>query len=210
MPLSPPPRSSPRLLLLFLLLLALSWLPSLAADATAADDTPSPPGGSITNITDPNEAAAALIAAADAQAEAEALPLAPPPVGHSHEFGALNTLLMVLVLGLCILSAYLVRVNRFYYLPEYVVSSLFLCVLWVGCSYYYYHCYPYIHTPLHLTPPPQKQTKKRSAAAILVGLVVGGLARLVAPYNRAELDFLSFSPEIFFFLLLPPIIFEAG
>jgi len=43
-----------------------------------------------------------------------------------------------------------------------------------------------------------------------VGLVVGGLARLVAPYNKAELDFLSFRPELFFFLFLPPIIFEAG
>lgn len=117
MPPFPPP--SPRLLLL-LLLLALSLsscvLPSLAAtaDATAGDDA-APPGSTI---TDPNEAAAALIAAADAQAEAEAAPLAPPPPGVSHEFGALNTLLLVLVLGLCILSAYLVRVNRFYYLPE--------------------------------------------------------------------------------------------
>lgn len=52
----------------------------------------------------------------------------------AHEFGALNTLLLVVVLGLCILAAYLIKQNSFYYLPE-------------------------------------------SAAAILVGLVVGGLAR---------------------------------
>jgi solute carrier family 9 (sodium/hydrogen exchanger), member 8 len=84
----------------------------------------------------------------------------------AHEFGALNTLLLVVVLGLCILSAYLIKQNNFYYLPE-------------------------------------------SAAAILVGLVVGGLARLVYP-SEEELAFLTFEPELFFFLLLPPIIFEAG
>jgi solute carrier family 9 (sodium/hydrogen exchanger), member 8 len=84
----------------------------------------------------------------------------------AHEFGALNTLLLVVVLGLCILSAYLIKQNNFYYLPE-------------------------------------------SAAAILVGLVVGGLARLVYP-SEEELEFLTFEPELFFFLLLPPIIFEAG
>jgi sodium/hydrogen exchanger 8 len=84
----------------------------------------------------------------------------------AHEFGALNTLLLVVVLGLCILSAYLIKQNNFYYLPE-------------------------------------------SAAAILVGLIVGGLARLVYP-SEEELQFLTFEPEMFFFLLLPPIIFEAG
>jgi sodium/hydrogen exchanger 8 len=52
----------------------------------------------------------------------------------NHEFGALNTLLLVVILGLCILAAYLIKQNSFYYLPE-------------------------------------------SAAAILVGLMVGGLAR---------------------------------
>lgn len=84
----------------------------------------------------------------------------------AHEFGALNTLLLVVVLGLCIVSAYLIKQNSLYYLPE-------------------------------------------SAAAIIVGLVVGGLARAVYP-STEELDFLSFNPEIFFFFLLPPIIFEAG
>lgn len=55
----------------------------------------------------------------------------------------------VVVLGLCILSAYLIRRNRFYYLPE-------------------------------------------SAAAILVGVVVGGMAKLFYP-TKDELDFLSFN-----------------
>lgn len=84
----------------------------------------------------------------------------------AHEFGALNTLLLVVILGLCILSAYLIKQNSFYYLPE-------------------------------------------SAAAILVGIIVGGLARAVYP-STEELNFLSFEPELFFFLLLPPIIFEAA
>lgn len=55
----------------------------------------------------------------------------------------------MVVLGLCILSAYLIRRNRFYYLPE-------------------------------------------SAAAILVGVVVGGMAKLFYP-TKDELDFLSFN-----------------
>jgi sodium/hydrogen exchanger 8 len=83
-----------------------------------------------------------------------------------HEFGALNTLLLVVILGLCVLAAYLIKQNAFYYLPE-------------------------------------------SAAAIFVGLIVGGLARAVYP-SAEELEFLTFEPELFFFLLLPPIIFEAG
>lgn len=83
-----------------------------------------------------------------------------------HEFGALNTLLLTVILGLCVISAYLVKQNKIYFIPE-------------------------------------------SAAAILVGLIVGALAKL-AYDTREELDFLTFEPELFFFLLLPPIIFEAG
>ncbi|CAN0470428.1 unnamed protein product, partial [Laminaria digitata] len=71
------------------------------------------------------------------------------PEERAHEFSALNTLLLVVVLGLCILSAYLIRRNRFYYLPE-------------------------------------------SAAAILVGVVVGGMAKIFYP-TKDELDFLSFN-----------------
>jgi sodium/hydrogen exchanger 8 len=81
----------------------------------------------------------------------------------AHDFASLNTLLFVVILGLCILAAYLIKVNSFYYLPE-------------------------------------------SAAAIFVGLVVGGLTRVVYP-SVEELQFLKFQSELFFFLLLPPIIF---
>ncbi len=84
----------------------------------------------------------------------------------NHEFGALNTLLLVVVLGLCVMCAYIINKSKFQYLPE-------------------------------------------SAAATLVGFVVGGMARFFYP-TKDELDFLSFSPEMFFFLLLPPIIFHAG
>mmetsp|Transcript_22159 Transcript_22159/g.36230 ORF Transcript_22159/g.36230 Transcript_22159/m.36230 type:complete len:553 (-) Transcript_22159:22-1680(-) len=45
-----------------------------------------------------------------------------------------------------------------------------------------------------------------SAVAMLVGVVIGGIARL----SVADLTLFSFSPELFFFVLLPPIIFEAG
>ncbi|ETI56508.1 sodium/hydrogen exchanger 3, variant 2 [Phytophthora nicotianae CJ01A1] len=83
-----------------------------------------------------------------------------------HEFGALNTLLFVVILGVCIVCAYLIKEYRFYYLPE-------------------------------------------SGAAMLVGMIVGVCARLFYP-SRKEMEFLRFNKILFYFLLLPPIIFEAG
>ena len=90
----------------------------------------------------------------------------PADLPSAHEFGALNTLLFVIILGLCILSAYLVKTYKFYYFPE-------------------------------------------SACAIVIGLIVGGLARIIYP-SIEELNFLTFKSELFFFLILPPIVFEAA
>lgn len=91
------------------------------------------------------------------------------------------------MLGVCIFCGYLIHKHKLYFLPE-------------------------------------------SAAAVCVGLVVGLVMRL-ASVSEAEMHFLSLEPvkyyavfvslqrmrhvlwlvqEIFFFILLPPIIFEAG
>jgi sodium/hydrogen exchanger 8 len=84
----------------------------------------------------------------------------------AHEFGAFNTLLLVVILSVCIMVAYLIKSSKFYYLPE-------------------------------------------SGACLIIGVLVGGTARLLFG-DDDELEFLSFDPEVFFFLLLPPIILEAG
>lgn len=61
----------------------------------------------------------------------------------AHEFGALNTLLLVVVLGLCILAAYLIKQNSFYYLPESAAAILVGLIVGALARYDFF---PYIHT----------------------------------------------------------------
>ena len=47
----------------------------------------------------------------------------------AHEFDALNTLLVVVILGLCVLASYLIRKYKCYYMPESAAALLIgLCV----------------------------------------------------------------------------------
>jgi hypothetical protein len=84
----------------------------------------------------------------------------------AHEFGAVNTLLFVVVLATCFLFTYLIKKYRLFYLPE-------------------------------------------SAAVILLGVFVGFIASKLHS-SKAELDLMTFQPELFYFGLLPPLIFDAG
>lgn len=89
------------------------------------------------------------------------------PEAHiNHEFGAANTLLLVALLMLAVLSGYFLKERKIGHLPE-------------------------------------------AGSSMLLGALAGAVIRAVID-DKAELALLQFSPLIFFFVLLPPIIFEAG
>jgi sodium/hydrogen exchanger 8 len=45
-------------------------------------------------------------------------PSSSTPTVNAHEFGALNTLGLCLVLGMCVFAGYWLKQRKFYYLPE--------------------------------------------------------------------------------------------
>lgn len=85
--------------------------------------------------------------------------------GQNEDYSALITLSLAMILTICVLLAYVMKRNSFYYFPE-------------------------------------------SAAAIFIGFLVGGIVKLLFA-NEIISDF-QFQPDLFFFFLLPPIIFEAA
>lgn len=75
------------------------------------------------------------------------------------------------------------------------ITTLYLNITLIGCMLLAYYVKKF---RIYYLP--------ESAGALLVGVVVGGIARL----SSDEIQLFEFSPEVFFFVLLPPIIFEAG
>jgi len=82
---------------------------------------------------------------------------------------------------------------------EFGAVNAFLCVAFLAiCSWV---AYVIKRHRLYYLPEP--------AAVIVLGILVGFVAKKLHT-SRAELDFLTFQPEVFYFGLLPPLIFDAG
>ena len=52
-----------------------------------------------------------------------------------HAFGALNTLLLAMLLGFCIFAAYMIKRYSFYYLPESAAAIIIGCVVGAVISF---------------------------------------------------------------------------
>ncbi|KAL7574253.1 hypothetical protein ACA910_012508 [Epithemia clementina (nom. ined.)] len=75
------------------------------------------------------------------------------------------------------------------------LTSLLLNVTIIGCLIFAYYVKKF---RIYYLP--------ESAGSLIVGIILGGIARI----STDKLVLFEFSPEVFFFVLLPPIIFEAG
>ena len=61
-------------------------------------------------------------------------PLLSKTLEAEHEFSALNTLLIVIVLSLCILSSYLIKENKIYFIPE-SAAAIFIGLIGVPLNH---------------------------------------------------------------------------
>lgn len=95
------------------------------------------------------------------------------------------------VVVLCLLAGLLLRKKKFYYLPESGAAML------LGM-----HGAPPLHSSALLT-----LALLWAGMSAAEGFIVGGFISL---FGESEARSVVFNPFVFFFILLPPIIFEAG
>jgi hypothetical protein len=114
-------------------------------------------------------------------------------------WGAVHGFGFCVVVVLCLLMGLLLKKRKFYYLPESGASML------LGNPRARTHArtsaLPHAHS--HSLPC----TLPSLCAVLWTGFVIGGFISL---FGETEALRIVFNPFVFFFVLLPPIIFEAG